>query len=134
MAPEKLAIENEENNNNDSQKKKVPYDSKREIYSVGALLWEIAELKKPHYDLDKSVLFVGIRKRVSERYCLPFSNDVPTEWRTIVTFNIIYKVTNKFQMVITQHHVDVIDDDEVYNNPNLHSKEQDELEIPDDGI
>ncbi|POG71846.1 kinase-like domain-containing protein [Rhizophagus irregularis DAOM 181602=DAOM 197198] len=26
------------------------------------------------------------------------------------------------------------DDDEVYNNPNLHSKEQDELEIPDDGF
>ncbi|CAB4430877.1 unnamed protein product [Rhizophagus irregularis] len=90
MTPEKLAIENEENNNNDSQKKK---DSKCEIYSVGALLWEIAELKKPHYDLDKSVLFVGIRKRVSERYCLPFSNDVPTEWRTIVTFNIYHLIT-----------------------------------------
>ncbi|PKK44030.1 hypothetical protein RhiirC2_804154, partial [Rhizophagus irregularis] len=29
----------------------------------------------------------------------------------------------------TQKYVD--DDDEVYNNPNLHSKEQDELEIPD---
>ncbi|CAB4388392.1 unnamed protein product [Rhizophagus irregularis] len=85
MAPEKLAVENDENNNNDAQKKKVPYDSKCEIYSVGALLWEIAELKKPHYDLDKSVLLVNIRKRVSERYCLPFSNDVPTEWRTIVT-------------------------------------------------
>ncbi|CAB5386150.1 unnamed protein product [Rhizophagus irregularis] len=85
MAPEKLAVENDNNNNNDAQKKKVPYDSKCEIYSVGALLWEIAELKKPHYDLDKSVLLVNIRKRVSERYCLPFSNDVPTEWRTIVT-------------------------------------------------
>ncbi|PKB98603.1 kinase-like protein [Rhizophagus irregularis] len=85
MAPEKLAVENDENNNNDAQKKKVPYDSKCEIYSVGALLWEIAELKKPHYDLDKSVLLVNIRKRVSEKYCLPFSNDVPTEWRTIVT-------------------------------------------------
>jgi hypothetical protein len=24
-----------------------------------------------------------------------------------------------------------LDDDEAYNNPNLHSKEQDELEIPD---
>ncbi|CAB5386238.1 unnamed protein product [Rhizophagus irregularis] len=80
-----FAVENDENNNNDAQKKKVPYDSKCEIYSVGALLWEIAELKKPHYDLDKSVLLVNIRKRVSERYCLPFSNDVPTEWRTIVT-------------------------------------------------
>ncbi|GBC31748.2 kinase-like domain-containing protein [Rhizophagus irregularis DAOM 181602=DAOM 197198] len=33
---------------------------------------------------------------------------------------------------ITQQHVD--DDDDVYNNPNLHSKEQDELEIPDDGF
>ncbi|GBC27161.2 kinase-like domain-containing protein [Rhizophagus irregularis DAOM 181602=DAOM 197198] len=29
---------------------------------------------------------------------------------------------------------DIYDDDEVYNNPNLHSKEQDELEIPDDGF
>ncbi|PKY58853.1 hypothetical protein RhiirA4_481117, partial [Rhizophagus irregularis] len=29
----------------------------------------------------------------------------------------------------TQKYVD--DDDEVYNNPNFHSKEQDELEIPD---
>ncbi|CAB4389338.1 unnamed protein product [Rhizophagus irregularis] len=29
---------------------------------------------------------------------------------------------------------DIDDDDEVYNNPNLHSKEQDELEIPDDGF
>ncbi|CAB5217349.1 unnamed protein product [Rhizophagus irregularis] len=34
---------------------------------------------------------------------------------------------------ITQQH-DVDDYDEVYNNPNLHSKEQDELEIPDDGF
>ncbi|CAB5374792.1 unnamed protein product [Rhizophagus irregularis] len=32
----------------------------------------------------------------------------------------------------TQKYVD--EDDDVYNNPNLHSKEQDELEIPDDGI
>ncbi|CAB4433732.1 unnamed protein product [Rhizophagus irregularis] len=31
-----------------------------------------------------------------------------------------------------QKYVD--DDDEVYNNPNFHSKEQDELEIPDDGF
>ncbi|CAB4466563.1 unnamed protein product [Rhizophagus irregularis] len=32
----------------------------------------------------------------------------------------------------TQKYVD--EDDDVYNNPNLHSKEQDELEILDDGI
>ncbi|CAB5380986.1 unnamed protein product [Rhizophagus irregularis] len=35
------------------------------------------------------------------------------------------------EKAIIQH---VDDDDEVYNNPNLHSKEQDELEIPDDGF
>ncbi|CAB5108010.1 unnamed protein product [Rhizophagus irregularis] len=29
---------------------------------------------------------------------------------------------------------DIDDDDEMYNNPNLHSEEQDELEIPDDGF
>ncbi|CAB4388165.1 unnamed protein product [Rhizophagus irregularis] len=29
---------------------------------------------------------------------------------------------------------DIDDEDEVYNNPNLHSKEQDEFEIPDDGF
>ncbi|GBC21809.2 uncharacterized protein OCT59_004832 [Rhizophagus irregularis] len=32
----------------------------------------------------------------------------------------------------TQKYVN--DDDEVYNNPNFHSKEQDELEIPDGGF
>ncbi|PKK64487.1 hypothetical protein RhiirC2_854280 [Rhizophagus irregularis] len=32
----------------------------------------------------------------------------------------------------TQKYVD--DDDKVYNNPNFHSEEQDELEIPDDGF
>ncbi|CAB5352653.1 unnamed protein product [Rhizophagus irregularis] len=37
--------------------------------------------------------------------------------------------SNNDEKEITQQHVD--DDDEVYNNPNLHSEEQDELEIPD---
>ncbi|CAB4381782.1 unnamed protein product [Rhizophagus irregularis] len=44
--------------------------------------------------------------------------------------------SNDDEKEITQQHVNVslTDDDEVYNNPNLHSKEQDELEIPDDGF
>ncbi|CAB4385838.1 unnamed protein product [Rhizophagus irregularis] len=41
--------------------------------------------------------------------------------------------SNDDEKEITQQHVDE-DDDEVYNNPSLHSKEQDELEIPDDGF
>ena len=54
------------------------------LYSVGTLLWEIAELKKPHSDLNKSDMLVSIRKRVGERYALPFSDDVPYEWRYTV--------------------------------------------------
>ncbi|PKC04129.1 kinase-like protein [Rhizophagus irregularis] len=51
---------------------------------VGVLLWEIAELNKPHSDLNEMDMLASIRKRVSERYSLPFSNDVPIEWRFIV--------------------------------------------------
>ncbi|GBC27019.2 kinase-like domain-containing protein [Rhizophagus irregularis DAOM 181602=DAOM 197198] len=38
------------------------------------------------------------------------------------------------QQQIKKKSINVDDDDEVYNNPNFHSKEQDELEIPDDGF
>ncbi|CAB4495358.1 unnamed protein product [Rhizophagus irregularis] len=38
------------------------------------------------------------------------------------------------QQMKRQNIGDIDDEDEVYNNPNLHSKEQDELEIPDDGF
>jgi hypothetical protein len=30
-------------------------------------------------------MLVGIRKRVREKYSLPFSDDVPVEWKAIVT-------------------------------------------------
>ncbi|CAB4474333.1 uncharacterized protein OCT59_006882 [Rhizophagus irregularis] len=92
MAPEKLLLDNDDDRNNHNvKKKKVPYDSKCEIYSVGTLLWEIAELKKPHSDLNKADMLVSIRKRVSERYSLPFSNDVPIEWRFIVARAMEYE-------------------------------------------
>ncbi|CAB4437568.1 unnamed protein product [Rhizophagus irregularis] len=38
------------------------------------------------------------------------------------------------QKQIKRQNINVDDEDEVYNNPNFHSKEQDELEIPDDGF
>ncbi|GBC00761.1 hypothetical protein RclHR1_03970003 [Rhizophagus clarus] len=53
------------------------------------------------------------------------------------------KITNMFKDVqnedrrilmqqhINNHYIIVIDEDEVYNNPNLHSEDQDELELPD---
>ncbi|CAB4388393.1 unnamed protein product [Rhizophagus irregularis] len=80
MAPEKLLI----TNNGDTKKRKISYDSKCEIYSVGALLWEIAELKKPHSDLESEPI-INIRERVKKRYCLPFTNSVPPEWEHVVT-------------------------------------------------
>ncbi|GBC27086.2 kinase-like domain-containing protein [Rhizophagus irregularis DAOM 181602=DAOM 197198] len=38
------------------------------------------------------------------------------------------------QQQMKRKDIDIDDEDEVYNNPNFHSKEQDELEIPDDGF
>ena len=61
-----------------------------QYYSVGALLWEIAELKKPHSDFDSDKLGLmdivnGIRDRMRKGYYEPFSNDVPSEWQHIVS-------------------------------------------------
>src|SRR5436305_10060321 len=64
-------------------------------YSVGALLWEIAELKKPHSDLNKSDILVGIRKRVSERHCLLFSDGIPDKWKILVASGKL-KITSYF--------------------------------------
>ncbi|CAB5383864.1 unnamed protein product [Rhizophagus irregularis] len=83
MAPEKLE--------NCEKKKKVQYDTKCEIYSVGALLWEIAELKKPHSDIDRSEILVNIRTRIRNRYRLPFSYEVPMEWIYIVSRAMEYE-------------------------------------------
>ncbi|CAB4388270.1 unnamed protein product [Rhizophagus irregularis] len=86
MAPEKLLSVD-----NDTKNEKVPYDSKCEIYSVGALLWEIAELKKPHSDLNKSEILVGIRNRVTERYNLPFSDGIPDDWKNLVITAMLHE-------------------------------------------
>ncbi|CAG8760027.1 15301_t:CDS:2, partial [Funneliformis caledonium] len=58
---------------------------------VGALLWEIAELRKPHSDLDKSEILGSIRKRMQEKYYEPFSDDVPGEWKQIVSRAMEYE-------------------------------------------
>jgi hypothetical protein len=61
-------------------------------------LWEIAESTKPHSDLRKEDMLVSIRKRISEKYSLPFSDDVPIEWRSIVVsgnFLIFYSIKLK---------------------------------------
>ncbi|CAB4423355.1 unnamed protein product [Rhizophagus irregularis] len=85
MAPEKLLL---------SENEKKKYDSECEIYSVGMLLWEIAELKKPHSDLDKLELHdivIGIRKRIQDKHYEPFSDDVPHDWQLTVSKAIDYE-------------------------------------------
>ena len=62
----------------------------KRCYSVGALLWEIAELTKPHSDLS-SELLINIRKRVKDNYVPPFSVDVPNEWKHVVSRGM-YKI------------------------------------------
>jgi hypothetical protein len=52
------------------------------------LLWEIAELKKPHSDLDKlepTDIIIGIRKRIQDKHYEPFSDDVPHDWQLTVS-------------------------------------------------
>ncbi|CAB5384734.1 unnamed protein product [Rhizophagus irregularis] len=41
---------------------------------------------------------------------------------------------NYYRDTIQQSQTGDIDDDDEYNNPNLHSKEQEEFEIPDEGF
>jgi hypothetical protein len=56
------------------------------LYSVGILLWEIFELKKPYSDFNKSELLASL----SKGFCLPFSEYVPDEWKEIVSRGIYY--------------------------------------------
>ncbi|PKC70463.1 hypothetical protein RhiirA1_501316 [Rhizophagus irregularis] len=44
--------------------------------------------------------------------------------------SIFKDIQETMQQQIKKYHDD-IDDDEIHNNPNLHSEEQDELELPD---
>ncbi|CAG8440969.1 10274_t:CDS:2 [Cetraspora pellucida] len=61
---------------------KKRYTVKCEIYSLGALLWEIAEEKVPY--TKEGIDLQTIRDRVvKEKYREPFYSDVPKVWRDI---------------------------------------------------
>ncbi|CAG8535514.1 3232_t:CDS:10 [Gigaspora rosea] len=77
MAPEMLEREDESR-----------YNIKCEIYSLGVLLWEIAEKKIPYLKLGKNLR--TIRNRiVKEKYREQFSSNVPQVWQ-----GITYKALN----------------------------------------
>ncbi|RHZ89731.1 hypothetical protein Glove_11g34 [Diversispora epigaea] len=72
MAPEEL------------QDKKLPYDIKCEIYSIGMVLWEIAEMRKP-FDFIKSDFQKIIVRVVKHKQREKITADVPEIWKTVVT-------------------------------------------------
>ncbi|CAB4420750.1 unnamed protein product [Rhizophagus irregularis] len=67
-----------------------------------------------------SSLFKVNSKRLSKLFKRSSKNDTQND----------YKI-GAMQQQIMNHHLKVNDDEEAYNNPNLHSEEQDELELPD---
>ncbi|PKY25038.1 kinase-like protein, partial [Rhizophagus irregularis] len=67
--------------------------------------------------------FSGSNKQYSD------SEKLPKEF-----INLQINSNKIIQQQMKRKDIDIDDEDEVYNNPNLHSKEQDELEIPDDGF
>ncbi|CAB5196236.1 unnamed protein product [Rhizophagus irregularis] len=66
---------------------------------------------KKHFTANHMMIFISLRALM----ILP---------NQVVIFIIITMKTMK-------HHSYIDDEDEVHNNPNLHSEEQDELEIPE---
>ncbi|CAB4440267.1 unnamed protein product [Rhizophagus irregularis] len=50
----------------------------------------------------------------------------------IDTQNNFIKDETMQQQIKTYHSIDISDEDEICNNPNFHSEEQDEFEIPND--
>ncbi|CAB4435043.1 unnamed protein product [Rhizophagus irregularis] len=67
-------------------------------------------------------IFKGVSKRLSkvfEGLQISSKNDIPIDYKKETT---------------QQMKGSVNDDDEIHNNPNLHSEDQDDFEIPDDGF
>ncbi|PKK60248.1 hypothetical protein RhiirC2_761971, partial [Rhizophagus irregularis] len=67
-----------------------------------------------------SSLFKVSSKRSSNTFKRCSKNDTQND----------YKI-EAIQQQTMNHHIKDNDEDEVHNNPNLHSEEQDELEFPD---
>ncbi|CAG8436580.1 9366_t:CDS:2 [Diversispora eburnea] len=72
MAPEEL------------QDKKLPYDIKCEIYSIGMVLWEIAETKKPFESIKNDFQKIIVRV-VKHKEREKITAEVPEIWKTVVT-------------------------------------------------
>ncbi|CAB4395358.1 unnamed protein product [Rhizophagus irregularis] len=68
-----------------------------------------------------SSIFKVNSKKLSNLFKRTSKNDIQND----------YKI-EAMQRQTMNHHIKDNDEDEMYNNPNLHSEEQDELELPDD--
>ncbi|CAG8494341.1 1221_t:CDS:2 [Dentiscutata erythropus] len=100
MAPEKL-----------EHGDKKRYNSKCEVYSLGALLWEIAEEEIPYTRL--GIDLQTIRDRVvKEKYREPFSSNVPKVWQDIAYAALNHDpdfrptIAKMFTVLYDYHHKD----------------------------
>ncbi|PKK68735.1 hypothetical protein RhiirC2_749662, partial [Rhizophagus irregularis] len=66
-----------------------------------------------------SSIFKVSSKKLSNIFKRSSKNDIQND----------YKI-EAIQQQTMSHHIKNNDEDEMYNNPNLHSEEQDELELP----
>ncbi|PKC73648.1 hypothetical protein RhiirA1_437427 [Rhizophagus irregularis] len=119
-------------------KSKEPKDLKNEIKLVGNKMQEAKMKKKPCKGVKepKGKKIIRIRFKKNEQFD-DFGKS--SNWNTSKISSIIKDNQNDYnkKTVLTQNVNNednkLLDEDEVYNNPKLHSKEQDEFEIPDGG-
>ncbi|CAB4420504.1 unnamed protein product [Rhizophagus irregularis] len=67
-----------------------------------------------------STIFKDSRKKLSNIFKRSSKNDIQNDFKI-----------ETMQQQIKKLHINDNDEDEVHNNPNLHSEEQDELELPE---
>ncbi|GBB95806.1 hypothetical protein RclHR1_26180001 [Rhizophagus clarus] len=97
--------------------------------------WNFFRVKRGHYAWGRRT-----RSRLYN-FCIP--NNIVDFGKSGNRLNNTSKISVKFkdiqnedkrvliQQHVKNHHVNTDDEDEEYNNPNLHSEEQDDLELPD---
>ncbi|RGB24127.1 kinase-like domain-containing protein, partial [Rhizophagus diaphanus] len=125
---------------------------KSDIYSIAMLMWEISSGQPPfidcEHDYDLAMNIVnGIRPKIVPGTPLEYKNLMKQSFHSnksydfhipnnIDDFNKLSNIRNDYKIEAIQQqtmnrHIKDNDEDEAHNNPNLHSEEQDELELPD---
>ncbi|RGB28724.1 kinase-like domain-containing protein [Rhizophagus diaphanus] len=106
---------------------------KSDIYSIAILIWEVSSGQPPFinyehdYDLAMNIVS-GIRPKIVPGTPLEYKNLMKQCWDADPSKRPdINTLRNKIREINLFYQ----NEDEVYNNPNFHSEEQNELELPE---